>query len=464
MKSKVKNRSRENEHDVLCSDLAAFGSIEPGTASFGVIGISGYGGVGKTFLLDDVLRQTTLELADALIIRVDGSNPKILRDFAAMVDYQLAPRSLPAPAKPKDYFNLTRRLVHALYRLNRGVESEIDRKQQLEENVKKVAKSLYRVRPFIAKIPKAGPSLNVLLGELEKADAHKHVPDALEALSELRSLRASRGLFGHKSAREIVRYDPYNSIADAYRGDVQAALVGYRKKDRKYALPGVLEGKNRLLLIVDDFETTGDVFGDFLVESLLKALQGGPFPTLAIFIGRDDLAEEHTGFNQHFNKTIVRKINVQPFELDDGIRYLRKAGYQREEAETIYKKCAGYPFLLSLFAEHRSNAEQQTALFYQRFFERTTHWMTGTEKDWFLTLSYLDKINKATIESMLPNAEPNVVLEWFRKEGSVRDVNAEHYAVQPFIREMIMAYHRNLIGTKDRLLFEDRARLAMEDA
>ncbi len=354
--------------------------------------------------------------------------------------------------------------MYALYHLNRGVESEIDRNKTLEENTKQVAKLLYHARPLLAKIPKAGPSLNALLGQLEQAEAHKHVPAALDALNGLRSLRASRGFFGGKSRREMVRHDAYNSIADAYRGDVQAALVGYRRKDRRYCLPGQLRGINRLLLVVDDFETTGEVFGDFLVESLLRALQGTPFPILAIFLGRDDLSEEHTGFNQHFNKAIIRTIRIEAFDFSEGAGYLTMAGYPREEAEAIYGRLGGYPFLLSLLAEHRSDAEQQTALFYQRFFERTTHWMTQVEKEWFVALCYLDVINKATVEAMLPTADPSLVVEWFRKEGSVRDNRAPHYSVQPFIREMVRAYHRNLIGTKERVALEELARRAMENA
>ncbi len=96
-----KPRGRDNEHELLCRDLTAFAKVEPGTSSFGLIGISGYGGVGKSFLLESVLQHTKHELNDALVIRVDGSNTKILRDFAAMVDYQLAPRTLPSPADPK---------------------------------------------------------------------------------------------------------------------------------------------------------------------------------------------------------------------------------------------------------------------------------------------------------------------------------------------------------------------------
>jgi hypothetical protein len=231
-----------------------------------------------------------------------------------------------------------------------------------------------------------------------------------------------------------------------------------------YALPGKLMGVNRLLLVVDDFETVGEAIGDFLVESLLRYLEGAPFPVLAVFLGRDDLSEEHTDFHQHFSKAILRKIPLKPFLSNEAIRYLEGAGYNRTEAEDIYKKSGGYPFVLSLFAEHRSNKEQQTALFYQRFYERTTHWMTDGEKEWLLSLIYLDAVNIGTVSAMLPNVDAKVVVEWFRKEASVRDTQAREYVVQPFIGEMLRTYHRNLIGTKQQSAFEARAHEAMANA
>ena len=84
-----------DEYRLLCNDLAAFGGEKPATASFCIIGISGHGGVGKSYLFENVLRESRAHLNDALVIRIDGSNATLLADFAAMIDYQLAPRNLP---------------------------------------------------------------------------------------------------------------------------------------------------------------------------------------------------------------------------------------------------------------------------------------------------------------------------------------------------------------------------------
>lgn len=103
------------------------------------------------------------------------------------------------------------------------------------------------------------------------------------------------------------------------------------------------------------------MLGDFIVESLLRIFENSQFPALTIFVGRDDIADAHSGFHQHFANAIVRNIRLEPFDPADGVRYLERAGYSRDEAQAIYDKSGGYPFVLSLFAEHRSNKEQQSA-------------------------------------------------------------------------------------------------------
>ena len=70
-----------------------------------ICGISGLGGVGKTFLVEHVLSGLVLEKEGFLRLMVNGSNTQNRRDFLGLIDGQLTPRSLPPPAKSKaDYF------------------------------------------------------------------------------------------------------------------------------------------------------------------------------------------------------------------------------------------------------------------------------------------------------------------------------------------------------------------------
>lgn len=462
---------RKTEYTFLKEEILAFCSLRPSAHSCRIIGISGYGGVGKSYLLDSVLREVKGSLKDSLVIRLDGSDPKLLADFAAIIDHQLAPHPLPAPgAKPKyEYFSLTRSLVRALNKLREGVDRDLDRHEHIAENIKKVAKAIYRLRPLASKIPRAGPLIDILVRSLEAAGVEEHVKSthvkaALETLDGLKTLKSSREFLFYKKQKETLRRDPYNALANAYSRDLHAIISRYHWKDTARFIPGKIRSLNRFILIVDDFETIGKMLGDFIVESLLRSFENSQFPVLTMFVGRDDIADAHSGFHQHFANAIVRKIRLEPFDPADGVRYLERAGYPRDEAQAIYHKSGGYPFVLSLFAEHRSNKEQQSALFYKRFFERTTHWMTGPERDWLLYLCYLDVVNEATIAAMLPGVNATVVLEWFTEEASVRDVAAPHFVVQPFIRQMLLGYQEKLIGSKERKALTERARTAMDVA
>src|SRR5690606_309060 len=100
------------------------------------------------------------------------------------------------------------------------------------------------------------------------------------------------------------------------------------------------------------------------------------------------------------------------------------------------------------------------ATFYQQFFERTTQWMTPQQKDWLLPLCYLDTVNKASIAKILPGASANVIMDWFRKEASVRDVKSPSFRVDPYIRKMLLQHHANLIGPEEQQKLMDQGRAA----
>lgn len=199
---------RKTEFRLLEEDILSFCLLRPSARTFRIIGISGYGGVGKSYLLDSVLREVKASLKDSLVIRLDGSDPKLLADFAAIIDHQLAPHPLPVPgAKPKiDYFSLTRRLVRSLNKLRERVDRDLDHHEHIAENIKKVAKAIYRLRPLASKIPRAGPLIDILVRSLEAAGVEEHVKAAhvkaaLETLEGLRALNSSREFLFYKAAK-----------------------------------------------------------------------------------------------------------------------------------------------------------------------------------------------------------------------------------------------------------------------
>jgi hypothetical protein len=148
----------------------------------------------------------------------------------------------------------------------------------------------------------------------------------------------------------------------------------------------------------------------------------------------------------HFAANIKERIRLEPFSEKDAIGLLLDAGYTNEKALQINALCNGFPFLLTSYAESCI----QDALFYQRFFERTTRWMTENQKDWFLALCYLERVDQDTILSMIPNANAIEIMDWFRNEASVRDNSSEYFRVKPFISEMVKKHHLNYLGRKSQ--------------
>jgi hypothetical protein len=126
----------------------------------------------------------------------------------------------------------------------------------------------------------------------------------------------------------------------------------------------------------------------------------------------------------------------------------------------IFYVCGDYPFLVKLLCE----AKGGSVSFYQQFFERTTRWMGPIEKEWVLPLCYLDRITHGSIEQMLPNVTPSSVMEWFQKEASLRDPNAEWFVVAPYVRRTLLEFHKKEIGTRKSKEMTARGKAASKQA
>jgi hypothetical protein len=197
MTSTLKMVGRFNEHKELQSAIESFFAKhhknEPGLE---ILGISGYGGVGKTYLLEIVEGELAAQMKCALRISSDASNNDLLKDFINLIDFHFAPFEVPDPGKPKyDYFPETRRLVREQKKLIGMVDNELEENSNLGDEVKKVAKALYRLQPAIKIIPKAGTPIANKLEVMENFGTEKYVEPAIEILLNLKSLSEKRGFF-----------------------------------------------------------------------------------------------------------------------------------------------------------------------------------------------------------------------------------------------------------------------------
>jgi len=445
---------RATETERIKNVLNAWQAAPAKTSSFKILGISGYGGVGKSFLLNSMLNELQTSRSDAFTIQIDGSNKQILGDFISLIDEKLAPSrvSFKGAQLKDDQFPETRKLISYQRKLSKKVATEIGKKD-CSEDIKKVARFLYKFSPQIKKIPQYGPQISSALKFSEEQNLEEHTEDALKLLKNLKTLNQS----GHNPFRKLrispiqkLTNTPLLAISEAYEADIRSRLVGYEKKNFFKLSHRKAKGINRLLLVIDDYEFTGKVLDELLVNNLFIKFKDAPYPILVIIVGRDDIRETNPEFSKSLSPFIADRISLKPFTKEEGILFLEHAGYDTIESEKLYDESNGYPYVLSLLADFKSNQGDRPALFYQQFFERTTQWMTDQQKDWLLPLCYLDSVNTESIQEILPQAPELSVMDWFRREASVRDINSPTFKVDPYIEKMLLQHHLNFIGPKEQ--------------
>ena len=104
---------------------------------------------------------------------------------------------------------------------------------------------------------------------------------------------------------------------------------------------------------------------------------------LLVVSGRDDLEATHPGWAQHAKRYLKEQIRLEPFDRASAFELLAAAGVPEERRERMFEASQGYPFLLELLIEE-AGVNGESALFLRRFFDRTTRWMTPTERYWCL--------------------------------------------------------------------------------
>ena len=431
------------------SEIAALSKLvrEP-ESGLSVAAVVGPGGVGKSYLLDEVFRLEKPAELGYMHLSVDASNPQTRGDFFGLIDGQLAARSLPPPARPDyDYFPQLRAAA-GLYRdMVEKARDELGR-SDAPGSVRTAALALLRTAHVLNDaIPKTRRILDVAKLGIDQETASAALDSAWDLVTKLRVLRHStslpgplRDLLGLTKQNRVER-DLFNFTADALCGDITASLVGYRKRDVLKLTHPRLEGLSRLLLVFDDFEATAPALGDFLVSALLPRLAAARFPTVVIIACRDDLEATHVGFGQHAKRWIKDQIVLRPFSRDEAFAMMTEAGIPAERHPRLFDSTHGFPFLLALAIEEATAPDSESALMAKKFFDRTTRWMSERELGWFVALCYLDVVNEDTIQSMLGEGEdPGLVQRWFEHEASIRDPAAKDFTIRPLIREKALRY------------------------
>jgi hypothetical protein len=411
-----------------------------------ICGISGAGGIGKSYLVEHVLSSLEPAKAGWLALRVDAAQAQARGDFFVLVDGQLARRSLAPPADPRvDYFPETRRVAAAHRALVAKVAKELER-QGAPEDVRRAALALLKSAHFLNKtIPKTREYLDIAKYNLEPNTLNESIDEAWDTINMLKTLRdvewlpeAVRNLLGENLTSRLKR-DLYGVTADAVVSDLSAVLPGQFSTNSPNGAQLPIPGLDRLLLVIDDYEALGATLGDFLISSLIPRLAEARFATMLIVAGRDDLENTHPGWRQHCKRYLTDQIRLRPFDAETAAQLMAAEGVAENRRAAIYELTQGFPLLLSLAIEEAST-DGASALFLKRFFDRTTRWMSSEEREWFTGTCYLDDVNEDTLRLVFLEEDIGAIQDWFEGEASIRDPSAPTFRVRPLIREKVLSY------------------------
>lgn len=411
-----------------------------------VVSVSGTGGVGKSYLVQHVLDGLRVERPGILLLKVDGSDPERRSDFMGLVE-QLAPRRMPPPANPKrDYFGHVRDVASLHRDLVSDAGKELEQSGQPEE-LRRAVTALLRAGHTLNRVaPVTRDYLDADFLGIEDGLLHDGLDHAWDLARSLDALRDSTWLPGvvrdlvGVTARNRVRQDLYGLVAEELVVDLRAMTSGARWAEALKITQAKVEGAERVVLWFDDYEAIGPTLGPFLTGHLIPALRDFEVPAVVLVVGRDDVRDADPSWAQHLDRHLVESIRLAPFTREAAMEYLARAGVEPERAEVLWEGTQGFPFLLSLLVEEESSEDAGTVTFLKRFYDRTTRWMSDTQRAWFEAACYLDPVNEDTLQAFFPAERTAAIQDWFQREASIRDPAAATWRVRPLIRDKVLRY------------------------
>jgi hypothetical protein len=428
------------------------------SAGLAICSISGAGGIGKSYLIEQVLSSLETSKSGWLTLRIDAAQEQVRGDFIALIDGQLARRTLGPPANPRiDYFPETRRVASANRALVARVSNELA-SEGASDDLKRKAVAILKAGQILNKaVPKTQEWVDVAKLNLDPNDVGDGIDAAWETLSALMELGDSGWLPGSVRSRlgmsltSRLKRDLYGVTANAFVSDLSAALVAVSSRKVLEGTRERIPNVGRLLLVIDDYEALAATLGEFLISSLVPRLAEARFDTVIVIAGRDDLEYTQAGWSQHCKRYLTEPIRLHSFDEETAAQLMAAEGIPESRRAAIYELTQGFPLLLSLAIEDAAT-DGTSALFLKRFFDRTTRWMSPDEREWFTRTCYLDEVNEDTLRLVFPEEDIVAVQNWFEGEASIRDPSSPNFRVRPLIREKVISYMEVRSPTRHREL------------
>ena len=188
------------------------------------------------------------------------------------------------------------------------------------------------------------------------------------------------------------------TLAEGLVGDLAAVLSHYQDADKRKPMPRKALGLDRLLLVIDDFESVADELNPFLGEHLVPKLARAGVDTLIVVLGRDRLSDTDSVWKQQHAALLVGELRLAPFTREEGEALVRSSGItDGSVVARLIDETACYPYLLMSEIEAELDGGS-TALGLKNFFDRTTRWMTPLQKKWLVPICFLSEINEESLE------------------------------------------------------------------
>jgi hypothetical protein len=432
-------------------DIKQLGSVLTGklkaAGQLTVQSVSGPGGIGKTTLFNHVLSRNDISGRKYLTLRIDGSEgsgKNLLKLVSQMIDKASATAIQGRPSR--FFFSATDEVIKNIESIKDDAAAEF-RKNHPEDKGGEAA-----LNAALDLIFETGKTFNEAIPITKKTVNFQKLEEVRPILDivipKLDSLKAETawfweklGIGGSTALRNAIKNNACSPLADALVSDLSAILQGYKAKDVLMPKHKKLEGIDRLLLVIDDYETVQGSAGEFLVSHFLPALRNANFETTAIIMGRDQLEATHPSWDQHLMPCMEKRIELSSLSKLEVYQMVEAFEiYSEEEKERAWNDTSGYPFYVQLWVEEAESGGR-SAVMLKRFYDRTTRWMSDQQKIWLQQVLFLDAINQNTLEIILNDAEEaNLAFEWFKNEGSVRDTTSKKFRVREYLRSRLLDY------------------------
>ena len=406
-------------------------------AGIRILSVSGPGGIGKTWAINEALADFDLIGNGIIKISLDGADRVSAVNPVEFLGRYLTPQIMMEPAHGgHDHFNNTREIIEGFRDINadaakhEGLKDLIDKGSGLVQLLIETGEYLGMVRQ-------------------KKSTTKESDPLREAALNALEIYRNTRSIWPWNTLSDRLKDNPVGVLVDAVVLDYTAVSRGFKVSDtEKYRrfTQGRIDGCQKILMVIDDYEMLHEVIGEFLLTGILAGFRDRRLPIRILFIGRDRISDVDLRFRQYFSAQIVEECRLEVLPKQEGIAALEKAGFMPMEADEIYSETGGYPFLIGYYIEHGKQGAQ-SALGAKNLYERTTKWMTDQQKDWLRLVLNMENVDRRhLLAAGKDQEEAEAILNWFTAEASLRDPTTEVFVVNALLRRHLMRYYQVMEG------------------